>query len=271
MDIHITHGGYMKCASGYSFGPVIHKGFLLHFVLSGCGVYCESDRKNKIRAGQAFLIWPGKTVSYYADKDTPWEYAWIGFRGEDALKIIAGLGLSENVLVCSLGRKGHFCKYYHDFIQDIRQCSDRETQRIVATSGLLHLLVQDSVHGEQITVVSPILSDCAQARRYIRNNLRQNISVEHVANSVGLSRSQLFREFKQIYGKSPREIIALMRNEEAQRLLTNSSLTLAEIAEACGYANKSHFCTAFRRICGISPTNFRKSIVDEMRCDMNFL
>ena len=103
---------------------------------------------------------------------------------------------------------------------------------------------------------------CDQAIAYIRSHLTDKVTVEQLAAFVGLSRSQLFRAFKEVYGKSPREMLAIVRTEQAQYMLLNTSLPLEQVALSCGYANESHFCVSFKRESGISPMEFRKSRSD---------
>ena len=93
---------------------------------------------------------------------------------------------------------------------------------------------------------------------YIRAHLENGVTVEQVADFVGLSRSQLFRACKEAAGQSPNAVIAHARASMARGMLSNSALTLTQIALSCGYANAAHFCTAFRRDCGLTPTEYRR-------------
>lgn len=45
-------------------------------------------------------------------------------------------------------------------------------------------------------------------------------------------------------------------------MLLNTSLPLEQVALSCGYANESHFCVSFKRECGFSPMEFRKTQSD---------
>ena len=96
-------------------------------------------------------------------------------------------------------------------------------------------------------------------RGIIERLLNAELSVEKVAEQIGLSRSQLFRIFRQVYGVAPRAMIQRIRAEQARYMLLHTPFSLEQIAEACGYANVSHFCVAFRRDCGLSPASFRKT------------
>ena len=62
---------------------------------------------------------------------------------------------------------------------------------------------------------------------------------------------------KQEYGVSPIDYMVSRRIGEAQNLLNTTSLSVAEIAEAVGYADKNYFARIFRKRAGISPIDFR--------------
>ena len=63
------------------WGPGIRDDYIFHFVISGRGYFEMGGRKHLITKGQSFLIYPGNTVSYYPDKEDPWEYICVGFGG----------------------------------------------------------------------------------------------------------------------------------------------------------------------------------------------
>ena len=57
----------------------------------------------------------------------------------------------------------------------------------------------------------------------------------------------------------PAQLLALMRLEEAKRLLRGSSLTVAEIARKTGYCNPAYLVNVFRAATGLSPKKWRNS------------
>ena len=66
--------GWQKCEPGHSFGPAVRPHYLFHLVLSGRGVYERGGCRYEVRAGQGFLILPGESTCYSADRTEPWEY-----------------------------------------------------------------------------------------------------------------------------------------------------------------------------------------------------
>ena len=99
---------------------------------------------------------------------------------------------------------------------------------------------------------------CDKGLWYIRSHLNRDLSVEKLSKSVNMSRSQLFRIFKKAYGILPQQMISVVRTEHTQRMLCDNTLSLEKIASECGYANTSHCCVTFKRLCGVTPTEYRK-------------
>jgi AraC family transcriptional regulator len=110
-----------------------------------------------------------------------------------------------------------------------------------------------------LKISSPISEDdrVRRAMEYIRDNLGEALSLEAIALQAGLSRFHLLRLFKGACGETPFQHITRLRIEEACRLLSSGSRSVAEIAFLCGYENPAHFASAFRRATGSSPTLYR--------------
>ena len=93
---------------------------------------------------------------------------------------------------------------------------------------------------------------------FFRNNYNTEINVEEYAVSRGMSASNFFQNFKQITGLSPLQFIVRLRLSNAQNLLENSNLTIAEISNDVGYENPLYFSRLFHKHIGVSPSEYRK-------------
>lgn len=81
-----------------------------------------------------------------------------------------------------------------------------------------------------------------------------DLSVEDLGSEMCLSRVQLYRKVKALTGKSPVEIIRETRLIRASQLLSDSSLTISEIAYRVGFSSPSYFTKCYRDLFGKSPT-----------------
>jgi AraC family transcriptional regulator len=97
-----------------------------------------------------------------------------------------------------------------------------------------------------------------RAREFINADLAANPSISQVANECGLSSSYFARAFRQATGLSPHRWLTKRRVERAKELLHDSGLELADVAQACGFADQSHFSRVFSRSEGYSPGCWRR-------------
>ena len=88
VSLSVYNVGYQKCDALHQWGPGVRDHYLIHYVISGCGHYEQNKKSYELHAGDAFLVYPNQEITYYADVDDPWEYAWVGFNGSDALSIL---------------------------------------------------------------------------------------------------------------------------------------------------------------------------------------
>jgi transcriptional regulator GlxA family with amidase domain len=96
------------------------------------------------------------------------------------------------------------------------------------------------------------------ALELMQNNLSEPLDRGQVARHVGLSTRQLDRLFAGHLSKSFADHYRSIRLEAAGELLRHSALTITEISIACGFANASHFSTAFKAAHGFSPREERR-------------
>jgi len=98
----------------------------------------------------------------------------------------------------------------------------------------------------------------AQARQLIESNPSANWTVEKLARSVGMGRSNFAAHFTQAVGRAPMEVVAEHRMAHAVTLLRQGRLKIAEISEMAGYASEAAFSRRFTRHFGISPSQMRE-------------
>lgn len=96
-----------------------------------------------------------------------------------------------------------------------------------------------------------------QAIELLHEALPDNLTVERIANGVGVHPVHLARVFRQRYGCSIGEYARNWRFEFASRQLATSASPIAEIAVAAGFADQSHLCRTFKAVSGLTPKEFR--------------
>jgi AraC-like DNA-binding protein len=95
---------------------------------------------------------------------------------------------------------------------------------------------------------------------YIELHLADKITVRDLASLINMSMGQLSRVFKISVGVPPCHYIARRRVELACTMIRTTGETLSQVAVACGLCDQPHLCKLFRRIVGMSPSAWRRSI-----------
>jgi AraC-like DNA-binding protein len=100
-----------------------------------------------------------------------------------------------------------------------------------------------------------------RAVELMESHLDRDLPLSELAAAAYLSAFHFSRLFKKVMGTSPHAYLAGLRTSRAQVLLSESDLSVTEIATRVGYTSSSHFTKAFRDATGLSPTAFRKALV----------
>lgn len=83
-----------------------------------------------------------------------------------------------------------------------------------------------------------------------------DFNVEKMCDEVGVSRTQLHRKLKEITGVPTSEFLRNIRLNEAARLIREHKINITQVSYMVGFANNSHFSTAFKKYFGMSPTEY---------------
>jgi len=99
-------------------------------------------------------------------------------------------------------------------------------------------------------------STVRQVRDYMSENIQTQLSLDALASSVGLSKFHFARAFKAATGKSPYKEVLDLRVASAGDLL-QEGVPIAKVAQLTGFNGVAQFSRSFRRITGLSPSEFK--------------
>ncbi|NEQ33202.1 MAG: helix-turn-helix transcriptional regulator [Leptolyngbya sp. SIO4C5] len=115
----------------------------------------------------------------------------------------------------------------------------------------------NTAHSQCLRLRSHDIQQLHQAREILRQQAEQPPSLTDLAHQVGLNQRKLKQGFRQLFGTTVFGYLQTYRLEQAQRLLCNSDLTVAQVAARVGYGNPEAFSTAFRRKFAVSPKAYQ--------------
>lgn len=255
--VFLDYFGFEHCIPRRSYGPHTRTDYVIHVVVDGKGMLDYRGKRWMIREGQMFILYPGEVTTYYADKDDPWYYCWIGFQGESAAKIVESIGFSSQTPVLSLKQSSHIEDVIRTMLAIKKVSLDGQLRRSAGLLDILSDLIQErTVRAESEKTVSTF-SYSEYAVRYINNHFSEKIRIQDLAKHIGISRSYLVKLMRQETGMSPQEYLIETRMRRASDLLSRSNDPVRNIAAECGYEDALAFSKVFKSRFGVNPSDYR--------------
>jgi AraC family transcriptional regulator len=99
-------------------------------------------------------------------------------------------------------------------------------------------------------------------KELVHAKMEDDLSLDDMAQSVGLSTAHFARMFRKSTGETPHQFVLRQRLERAKAMLRAPDARVLDVAVACGFKTQQHFAQAFRDVWGVSPTEYRQDLVD---------
>ena len=247
--------GEEQCAPNHSWGAGVRSHYLIHYVISGTGVFYCGPNKFTLEKGQVFVIFPGTVVKYQADASNPWHYAWVAMHGEEAAEIFRQAGVTLFQPVATVHEPATAIQLLRDMPTERSAEPERNLLFKARLYEFLSLLIPRKTRkedGENAYLTS--------AQHYIKAHYNEDISVDQVAQHISISRKYLFAIFKKHLGISPKEYIMDYRIKRAKEFLEDPDIPIGNIAYSVGYRDPMTFSKMFRLKTGLSPSQYREAI-----------
>lgn len=104
-------------------------------------------------------------------------------------------------------------------------------------------------------------SSIERAIRYIKKNIQEKLTAEKLAKVSSMGQTTFFKKFKRETGQSPIDFILHERIKRAKIMILKNKLNLQEVAFRCGFNSYEYFCSSFKKLEQIKPTDFKKSML----------
>lgn len=101
----------------------------------------------------------------------------------------------------------------------------------------------------------------ARAIAYMEKNYTEPMSLDSIVSMTGISKRHFCRLFSENYNTSPIDYLINLRLRHACLLLSKSSLKITDVAYESGFSDSNYFSRAFRKQLGISPLEYRRTII----------
>lgn len=248
-------------ADGYYFdidkGRVLNE-YQLLYITEGEGVFNSAHAKDvPLKAGDLFLLFPGEWHTYHPTGKHGWKSYWIGFKGKNVDDRVKAGFLSVDKPIYHVGFSADIIRLYEEAYKRAQEEAPY-LQQILAgivnhLVGLMYALERSMELSKDHTRVDMI----NLARLRIRESLEVDLTIQQIAEDLGVSYSNFRKLFKEFTGISPALYQQDLRLQRAKELLATTTLSIKEIAYRLRFESPDYFSSKFKIKTGKKPSEFR--------------
>lgn len=174
------------------------------------------------------------------------------------LRIVKNYLISLNGVIAANYYKKPVCKKMLfnvklNFMYKIDRCRTLEELRLLG-ENIIHFYLRDLKPKNSITN-NPTIKNAIE---YIHNHLDKELTLEDVAKNVFVSSTYLSHLFTKCADVTFSQYVIEARIQKAKYLLSNTNLSILDIALDCGFNSQSYFSNVFKKLEGITPKKYRE-------------
>ena len=248
------------------------------FVHQGKGSIIVNQKTYEMQPGLLFFFQPYQLHKVFADvsEDAPYVRTLLFFEPHVYDKILLPFPAHHarferlwrnRQTVAAINLHPEIGYLEHVLDQYNQRCRSRNTNLSEEDMTLLMLHILEAIsfgsrEGDNASeILEPIrpFSYSEQAMQWIEEHYTEEIRLEHIAESLHLSKYYLSRIFQRETGSSLSDYIVARRIKQACRLLYTTVYSVEQIASHVGFGNVSHFIRLFKKVMGTTPLQYRSA------------
>lgn len=228
------------------------KYFILEYIVSGKGYLKINGKLHELQANDVYLLEPGSSHEYYADKDEPFKKYWINFSSDVFFNIFNEYDLKHIYVFRDTDISEEMTKIFE--LEKVSLYNDQiykeASKHLFAI--FMKLAEKNEIKTKGSVVAQQILAELDKA-------IDSSISIDEICNTLFISRSKLIREFKKYYDITPHAYLMNRKISFSKMLLQNTNHSIKSIANHLGFADEHYFSNVFKNKTGMTPSEYRKS------------
>ena len=228
----------------------------IEYIVSGSGEVQIGDTHFSPRAGDTYFLVQGKDHFYASDRKDPWEKIWINLSGTFIDCLAAQYGVQGIYHFPGLDTSDLLLKFQY---YAARPDQENVCEKCTALVNDLFFRMSRAIS----VTKSPKRTPVQEMLAYIEQHETDAICIEQLANACQKSTSQAERLFRAELGVSPYRYVLNRKMDLACQLLTETGMSVKDIASYLSFEDEFYFSGLFRRKIGISPTQYRKKMHNE--------
>ena len=270
--LYLTTAGESRIPPGSAYPPRGHPGGY-HFdwkrgrvlrehqfvyISAGEGVLEMARSRWRITPGQAFILFPGAWHRYRPDARTGWSEHWVGCDGPVVRRLVRHGFFSPQRPVLRVREEDLLLGAFSSVIEAIH--AGRPALQQVASGATLYimsLLYSAQQPGQEGQNVARAIHE---AMHGMADPTQPDPPLPELARRLGVSYTWFRRMFTHHTGLSPHQYRLQIKLGRARTLLSDTALTVKEVAFRCGFENEHYFSRLFKRKTGRAPGEWRRSL-----------
>jgi len=265
LELSYLHGGEVVYQPGESLEPRVLSDFELVYAIDGWITYASDETTYTVPPGGFILGRPGFHETYQWDPQIKTRHAYFHFGIE---RYPSDWPELDDWPRCRTALSPVCSSLFRHILQHIYEHDDWPAVRPEPKDcRLVEALIDTFIEDHRTEVSSfererpePVRRALLLLRRIIEEDPMRPLSLSELAAQAHVTPKHLCRLFASSMGRSPMQMLTLMKLQTARPLLMRTNLSVKEIAERCGFENPLYFSRRFSQAYDCSPTNFRTQL-----------
>jgi AraC-like DNA-binding protein len=269
---YITTAGYTKIDTNQSYPlnnqhPDTHKfnwdsgrildGYYIVFISMGEGIFESAKTPScTIKEGTCFILFPEIWHRYKPYRKSGWEEYWVGFKGYYPDLLMKNFD-PKNPFI-KTGRSDQLLKLFHTLIEQIKQAVPGYHQMISGTTLQILGHIQSAAQYQEIHLDNSAKL-VEEAKFLLREAISSTQKIEQIVCKLPAGYSKIRKDFKKIMGLSPNQYLLNLKLDKVKELLSNTGLSISEIAYQTGFESVSYLSKIFKKKNKICPKIYRQN------------
>lgn len=252
-------------ADGYYFdlqkGRILNE-YQLLYLTEGEGIFQSTNQKPiRIKEGDLFLLFPGEWHTYHPLPQKGWKSYWIGFKGRNVDDRVRAGFLSPTKPIYHVGFSSEIVHLYDEAFVKAKEEAAYSQQTLAGIVnhlvGLMYSLERNIALNKDYNYAD-IMN---RARLRIRESLESSLTIQKIAEELGIGYSNFRKLFKEYTGVAPAMYQQELRLQRAKEMLSTTNLSIKEIAYRLNFDSPDYFSAKFKIKTGRKPSDFRKEAI----------
>lgn len=230
--------------------------FLVALVENGSGIFHYDGMDYAVKKGNLIFINCKNYYYHISNESNPWTLKWIHFNGPKVPNYYNYFfSHQKSILVDSMYRENIITLFEQTFTLSNDTYNEIEFEVSHLLNRLLTLLLTSSLKNKAST---KNIKKIEYVKHFIDNHFQEKITLDYLSQSIFISKYHMSREFKRKYGITIISYLNAKKITYAKERLRFTNLPIQNISDELNINDKSYFNKIFKKIEGLSPSDYRK-------------